>query len=700
MRYRAFISYSHNDSRAARWLHRSLEGYRVPSRLRGSSGEFGLLPDLLSPIFRDREDLASAGELGPKIQAALNDSEALIVICSPDAARSPWVNGEILKFKRTGRANRIYCLIVAGEPNTGDARECFAPALRFDLDANGELGTQPAEPIAADIRPGKDGNALARLKLLSGLLGVPLDTLRQREAARAKRRMLAITALAVVVMLVTSYLAVQAVIARNAAERRQKQAEALVDFMLGDLTDKLAQVSRLDILESVDNRAMEYFQSLPTADITDQALEQRAKALMKIGNVRLDQGHLPQALQTFETAAVLASRLAKEAPGNIDRQLAYADILTSIGTAHWYKGELDQAQQGFSSAQSVLRQARMHARDNTDVLFQLTTLANNIGHVLESRGKLDEAMLQYRNMLESSENLSIVDPGHADWQTYLGLAHNNLAKMALLHGDLPTAVSEYRADLGIEIALGQHDQKDNNQTENIVLSSGALGRTLALTGEIDAGMRQLELTLKLAGQLREVDAQNTGYQYEYGLYATQMARLKRLAGDFDEASALSAKSRSLSRALTHQDPSNVGWQRGTAEAAIEQAAQSREVGNLADSREQVRAALSILEPQLEQSPYDRATVLDTLTAKLLLASVTDVSSQASMLREQVLHVATTQASGRDDPRLLALNIEALLALDRKPEAMMILPALWKTGYRDLSFITLLKREKIATPNRP
>src|SRR5688500_16598638 len=162
MRYRAFISYSHKDARWARWLHRTLEGYQLPRRLRGTVGEFGALPDRLRPIFRDRDDLASVGGLTPKIQAALADSDALVVICSPDAARSPWVNDEVLRFKRIGRGDRICCLIVHGEPDAGDERECFVPALRFELDANGTLGTQAAEPVAADVRPGKIGRASCR----------------------------------------------------------------------------------------------------------------------------------------------------------------------------------------------------------------------------------------------------------------------------------------------------------------------------------------------------------------------------------------------------------------------------------------------------------------------------------------------------------------------------------------------------------
>jgi hypothetical protein len=90
------------------WLHRSLENYRVPRRLRATAGEFGPVPERLNPIFRDREELASADNLGASVQAALVDSESLIVICSPRAAQSRWVNEEVLAFKRLGRSGRIY----------------------------------------------------------------------------------------------------------------------------------------------------------------------------------------------------------------------------------------------------------------------------------------------------------------------------------------------------------------------------------------------------------------------------------------------------------------------------------------------------------------------------------------------------------------------------------------------------------------
>src|SRR5712692_8100587 len=147
-RYKAFISYSHKDKAWGDWLHKALEGYRVPKRLVGSDGRDGPVPARLFPIFRDREELPSSADLGEQITTSLEQSAYLIAICSPHSARSRWVNEEILSFKRMGRERRILALIVNGEPNAANdpgqaERECFPSALRFALGDDGELSTRP-----------------------------------------------------------------------------------------------------------------------------------------------------------------------------------------------------------------------------------------------------------------------------------------------------------------------------------------------------------------------------------------------------------------------------------------------------------------------------------------------------------------------------------------------------------------------------
>ena len=136
--YRAFISYSHADQRWGRWLHRRLESYRVPRKLVGKETAEGAVPARLTPIFRDRDDLPAGADLTEEVQASLRDSRFLVVICSPAAAQSKWVNQEILLFKRLHGEGRVLAAIVDGEPFAekyprlvAELEECLSVSARM-----------------------------------------------------------------------------------------------------------------------------------------------------------------------------------------------------------------------------------------------------------------------------------------------------------------------------------------------------------------------------------------------------------------------------------------------------------------------------------------------------------------------------------------------------------------------------------------
>jgi hypothetical protein len=212
-RYWAFISYSHADAKWGDWLHAALETYRVPARLVRNARPEGAVPKRVFPVFRDREELASSSSLGENIENALRLSRALVVICSPRAAASRWVNEEIKLYKSMGREGRVFCLIVDGEPYApaeSGLLECFPKAVLVRLNEKGELSDEPAEPIAADTREGKDGKRNALLKLIAGIVGVPYDQLRQRERQRQLHRRIRLAALVAVAIvgLTLAYLGV------------------------------------------------------------------------------------------------------------------------------------------------------------------------------------------------------------------------------------------------------------------------------------------------------------------------------------------------------------------------------------------------------------------------------------------------------------------------------------------------------------
>src|SRR6185295_12209563 len=100
------------------------------------------------------------------------------------------------------------------------------------------LGDGVPEPLAADARPNADGKRMATLKLLAGILDVPFDDLRQREAQRRQQRLLYLAAASTVGLLFTSALAAfafysraEAIEQREIAERRTLTAERTLDFV-------------------------------------------------------------------------------------------------------------------------------------------------------------------------------------------------------------------------------------------------------------------------------------------------------------------------------------------------------------------------------------------------------------------------------------------------------------------------------------
>jgi hypothetical protein len=182
-RYRAFISYSQRDQHHAKRLHSALETYRVPKGV-----DVQLPKDRrLGRFFRDDDEMGASTDLGATLRDALDNSENLIIICSPQAARSRWVNAEVAHFKNTGRGDRIFAVVVEGTPNSDDPEvNCFPPALGSEAVSEEVLSERHAEPLGIDLR--KEPFQRSRIRLAAGLLGTSFDSLWQREKRRTMKR--------------------------------------------------------------------------------------------------------------------------------------------------------------------------------------------------------------------------------------------------------------------------------------------------------------------------------------------------------------------------------------------------------------------------------------------------------------------------------------------------------------------------------
>lgn len=382
-RYAAFISYSHSDQATVRWLHHALETYRLPRQLVGTESPFGPVPRRLPPVFRDRDELPASGDLGANLRAALAESRFQIVLCSPKAAKSHWVNEEILTFKRMHGGSRTLALIVSGEPYGGGDEECFPPALRFHLGPDGELSDTPAEPIAADIRPGKDGKRLALLKLIAGITGLPLDALARRDAARRQRQLLWITAASLSIALLTIGLAIYAESQRRVAVQQQKLAESSLDFLIGTFaianpaTENPRTITALSILSRASRRAADEFRDEPAI---------ASRLLRATGEIYFNLG-LPK-----EAEADLRAALARTPAKGEER----ARILLKLATVDYKRGDLAATRATIDAAvKSYPKSAAYAPALDAAVIEQRGMAAVLAGHYAESARLLDDAAFRY-----------------------------------------------------------------------------------------------------------------------------------------------------------------------------------------------------------------------------------------------------------------------------------------------------------------
>jgi tetratricopeptide (TPR) repeat protein len=606
-------------------------------------------------------------------------------------------------FAQLGRSDRIFCFVIDGEPNANDlaareGKDCFPEALRLRNGAD-DGGRGRFDLLAADARPGHDGRTNAKLKLIAGLLGVDFDRLKQRDQRRRLRRMMWVTGAAVALTVLMAGLAIEAVIGRRAAEverqaaeRRQKQAENLVDFMLGDLNEKLRQVQRLEILEAVDNRASQYFLSLPTRDVTDQTLRQRVKTLQQIGRIRADQGQLPAAIESYSAASDLASEVLGRVPADPERLAAYAETLNYLGNAYWFQGNLDRAGDSFRHAVALL-EAVAKDRPTDEQLVALSSAQTNLGRVLEATGDLTGAKVLYETVLAVFLRFSARDGAQVRWRSRIADAYDSLGNVSLEQGRLSSAIEAYSDVQRIRAQLSSANPSDRALQEDLVISDAILGRTLELCGAERVAEHYVAGSVSNARSLVQYDPTQVDWREELGDYSRLLAEFSRRTGDLGTASTHLDEALNVLEALTSTDPTNATWRRDLVAAKIERGRLRMAQDDLAGAERALKEALESVQAERKNNPHDESLRIleaqDYLVGGQLAWRRGEHESARSDWTKSNNILAGSSAI---DPRALAAAATALLLLNDQ-RAGTLVSQLAAMGYETPEFRVLLASKR-------
>ena len=517
------------------------------------------------------------------------------------------------------------------------------------------------------------------------------------EKAQRRRRVFGMIATAAsVVLLVVSILAIQAVRAREDADLRRGQAENLIDFMVGDLREKLAPIGRLDVLDDVGDEAMAYFASLPADEVDDDELFRRLKTLNDIGDVRIRQGNLEAATVAFEESLTLAGELVARDPENGEWQVGLGAAHFWVGEALRRQGDLDGDLRHLRAYLEISEALVEKDPTNLDWQLELGYAHGNIGTILDTQGNLEGALPALRKSLAVLENLVARDRKNTLWQWELALAHSKVATTLDRIGDLAGALEGHRVALTIRQALGQSDLDNTRWQNSLAVSHSRVGSLLEDMGDLEGAIEHFHAFLMIEEKLVAHDPTNTGWQRSLAVAAGRVGNVAEVLGDLDLAGQHHQDRLRIVEALVETDPKRSDWSADLADSHLYLCRFSLAKGQPGKALEEARAALEILEELVHDNPDDRDSTSRLTETHTLLGNVWAAMGDAEKSRaswSRAVEIIEPLARDSSDRRLLDPWARALTHLGRIREATPVVEKLESMGYRERTFVELWQEKR-------
>lgn len=529
-KYKAFISYSSSDRHSAEKLQRALERYRLPRKMLHSRK---YIPRRISPIFLDRSDLRVSPDLGIVIEEALEKSEFLLVLCSPDAAASRWVKREVSYFKSLGRFDKVISVILRGVPAAHDPEREPMGAFPRELLSSRDDGTL-VEPLAADLQERGDGFDLAKLKIVATILGVSLAELTQRQLEDDRRRRRFAQAVAAGMV----SLAAVATAGAWIAWKQSASAEMRLQTAVETAARQIGATTKYRDRYGVPTDVMQELLTSAERDFNELMSQGRTSSMLVFHRVRLN-------LEFAELFNIVG--------GENERKLV--SLITDS------KRDLDWLTQ---RSLSVLERIGFSSAPSSASLALLRLKLYDIQAKERSRaGKFPEAVASAQASIALSRQW-LAQTGKPDWLRAIAQGHCRVGYLNYQLGELSASATEYQRCIDMTRLL-LRKRKDPSDRADLRTAASELATTLV---EMDRRSEALALqreALATARSLVASDAWNTEHSRTVLVTATRLAdMIMSVEMNLAEAQRLYREALLISDKLTKGDVSRIDWQRDRA----------------------------------------------------------------------------------------------------------------------------------------
>ncbi len=519
----------------------------------------------------------------------------------------------------------------------------------------------------------------------------------ERRALQRERKRLFALALIAVLAALSSALGISAMAAKRSAEQRRAEAENLVGFMLGDFADRLRPIGRLDLLESVSGKAMEYLGG-GAYDASPAALTLHAKGLQVIGEVSRARGDATQAIDALANASTILRQQHAHNPHDIE-------VLKNLGANAYWIGQIHKDHNNLQAAGDAWRQYRHYADqlhqlqpDNVEWWVEQSYTRNNLGSLALAQGMPELAVPEFVASIALKERAlgHVHDPKMmtaelADSYSWLASARQSL-------GELQAAEQLYEKEMD---AIQWLRSRFPGESLWINRHGRALQHRAAIAlaqGMDDSALRDYEEAQRLLKQIAEQDRNNSAWQVE--LANIEQHRLKILARRLHGREVLPklVQVHTTLEAMLRLNPKNAGWIGSEAVARSHMAAAHLRMGNIRSARQQTDIALASLQELYASAPFNLHVRLSLISTLLLSAKIhhTERDIKKTMSTCSQIHgMMENDIKNSRNYQLLDPWVRVNTCLSNHAAAELAAKRLREIGYRDssyIAFITAINKE--------
>lgn len=483
-----------------------------------------------------------------------------------------------------------------------------------------------------------------------------------------------------------------ALAAQKEAETRRAQAEDLINFMVGDLRTKLEPVGRLDVLDDVARKTLQYISSSEPAVMTAGELTRNAKVLHQVGEVNIAQGKLDDAMRAFAQAVTLATAAAKKEPGDPAVRLSLGTSHFWLGNGYRLRGDLPEARRHLTEYMNVAEQLAREYPRNDEYRLERAYGHSNVATILEAQGEYREA-LEHHSVTRAikSERLA-ADPANAEKQADVAMTLNKMGFVLQRLGDLRGALESFERELAMYRRLAQSDPSHSRWKERVAVSHSYAASAREALGDYDGAFALREQELAVNRQLHTRDPENAEWQRNLAITLWRRGNLLHIRGAHEAALADYAAAETLVEPLIRRDPTRRSWQRDRAVIRVGHARTLLASGEANEARDMAADAASAL----QSLSLDKVLPRYVAEAHLVHGDANAAAGDRPAARRAWLraHEALRDtASTTTDLEALDVWSRVLLRLGRDAEAAPVAARLRDAGYVQV-------RERTTVPRRP